>query len=914
MRLPPVLGREHELAAIDELLDRPPEGGGSLLVLGEAGIGKTTLLDAAVQRADERRITVLRTAGVPSETKMPFAGLHRLLRPHVKRIADLPEPQRDALSSAFGLRNGTPPDLFLIALAVLDVLAETAAESPLLLIAEDAHWLDADTCEVLAFVARRVELEPIVLIFAVREGNESRLMDARLPELRLSELNETDSARLLDSYAPSLTNEARRKFLDAAAGNPLALVELPRAAAAEGADLSVVLAPLPLTERLERAFSERLATLPGVTCDLLLVAALDEGGGLIDQLKAAAMVAGREVNTTDLEPAETTGLVAVDGDAVRFRHPLIRAAVYATATTATRQEAHAALAVAHAGDRERSVWHRAASRAAPDDEVASELEEAAARALRRGAPAVAAAALERAAQLAAAPSRRGSLLVRAAEMEFELGRSDHALALLAKAKPLELGREERARLTFLLEASDEVSWAGAERVEAFAEIADQMTRAADPERALKSLQAAALRCWWGNPGQETRDRVVAAAQRIPVAEDDAALLAVLAFADPVKNGTLVIERISRMSPDATANPTEMHLVGTAATAVPSFDLSSGFLGAAVDGLREQGRLGLLAQALVSQAWAALHLGRSSLAALAGEEAARLARETGQPRWSLAAQLVLATVAGERGDFETAEELASQAEAVLLPMGTQPMLALVQFARGRRAVAHQQYADGYAHLRRVFDPHDVAHHPFVGAWALADLIEAAAHAGERDEAHLHLRELESLVALTSASYLRASLAYARPLLAADDQAEELYEAALSGDLASWPCFRGRLLLSYGRWLRRQRRVAESRVPLRAARQNFDALGFHGLSESARQELRASGETSLRRTPDARDRLTPQELQIAGMAAAGLSNREIGQKLYLSHRTVESHLYRIFPKLAITSRSQLRVALPEADATR
>ncbi len=695
MPLTRLLGRERELAAIDELLDRPPEGGGSLLVQGEAGIGKTTLLDAAAQRAVGRGMMVLRTAGVPSETEMPFAGLDRLLRPHLQRIADLPGPQRDALSSAFGLSNGATPDLFLIALAVLNLLAENAAESSLLVIAEDAQWLDADTCEVLAFVARRVELEPIVLLFAIRDGNGGRFAEARLPELRLDGLDETDAARLLDRHAPSLAHDARRRLLETAAGNPLALVELPRAAAAEGVDASVVLAPLPLTERLERAFSERLSTLPGVTSDLLLVAALDEGGGLAEQLGAAAVVAGQEVSAADLAQAEAAGLVGLDGTGVRFRHPLIRAAVYATATTATRQAAHAALAVAHAGDVERSVWHRAASRSGPDDDVASELEEAAARALRRGAPAVAAAALERAAQLAAEPSRRGSLLVRAAEMQFELGRSDHALALLAEAKPLELGHEERSRLTFLLEASDEVSWAGAARVAAFAEIADQMTSAADPERALKSLQAAALRCWWGNPSQETRDRVVASAQRIPVAEDDAALLAVLAFADPVKNGALVIERISRLSPDASADPTVMHVVGTAATAVFAFDLSSRFLGSAVDGLRKQGRLGLLAQALVSQAWAALHLGASSLAASAAEEAARLARETGQTRWSLAAQLVLATVAGERGDFETADQLAKEAEAVLLPMGTQPMLALVQFARGRRAVAHQLYADGFA---------------------------------------------------------------------------------------------------------------------------------------------------------------------------------------------------------------------------
>ena len=267
----------------------------------------------------------------------------------------------------------------------------------------------------------------------------------------------------------------------------------------------------------------------------------------------------------------------------------------------------------------------------------------------------------------------------------------------------------------------------------------------------------------------------------------------------------------------------------------------------------------------------------------------------------------ATLAGERGDAETAEVLAGRAEAELLPVGAQAMLSLVQFARGRGAVAHQRYAEGLDHLRRAFDPRDVAYHPFTGAWGLPDMIEAAVHVGELDEARSWLSELESLADAMGGSYLRAGLAYARPLVAGEDEAGELYQAALGSGVATWPCFRARTLLAYGRWLRRRRRVAESRAPLRAARESADALGFAGLAALARQELRASGETSRPRTPDARDRVTPQELQIAQLVADGLSNREIGDRLYLSHRTVGSHLYRMFPKLGITSRAQVAEAL-------
>ncbi len=908
---PTLLGREPELAAIESILHDVGSGGGALILRGEPGIGKSALLEWAAELADEAGAVVLKTAGAPSETQMAFAGLHRLLRQHLAGLDDLPAPQRAALSVAFGLHvqadAAEPPDIFLIALATLDLLADAAATSPLVLLVEDAHWLDAATAEVLAFVARRIELEPVALLFTVRDAVESPLDGAHLAELRVDGLDERAAAELLESIAPELPRETRDRVLETAAGNPLAVIELSQASAALGLDAHAGLGPLPVTERLERAFSDRLPALPEETRSLLLVAALDEGGGLAEQLEAAAALTAAPVSIATLSPAEAAGLVSLDGAAIRFRHPLVRAAVASSALSTARQTAHAALADAHAADADRSVWHRAASRTGPDDAVASELEAAAERALGRGATAVAVAAIERAALLSESPARRGSLLVRAAEIEFELGRYERALRITAQARELDLEPDDRARLLFMLESVDEVSWSGAERVASFAEIANEMTRANEHARALKSLQAAALRCWWGNPSQATRDLVVDAAERIPVAETDPSLLAVLSFADPVRRGAVVIERLERLMPDADADPEAMHLLGTAATAVLAFDRSAPFLDTSVDGLRRQGRLGLLAQALVSQSWAAVHLARPTLAVSAAEEAARLAPETGQQRWGLAAELALSTIAGERGDLERSEELAARAEAVLLPMGTQPMLALVQFARGRGAVAHHLYDEGYGYLRRVLDPQDVAYHPFVGAWALPDLIEAAVHTGERAAAQRYFDQLASLSAAIGASYLRAGESYARAIIVDDERS---FDAAFASDLRNWPCFHGRLLLNYGRWLRRNRRIAESRAPLRAARQSFDALGFDTLAETARQELRASGETSIRRTPDARDQLTAQELQIAELAATGLSNREIGQKLYLSHRTVESHLYRIFPKLGVSSRSQLRLALPEA----
>lgn len=896
-----LFGRERELAVLSDLFDNLGVQGGALLITGEAGIGKSALLAEGRRRAEHLGMSVFSTSGAPFEARMPFAGLQRLLRPVMSEVSGLPKPQREALSVAFGVSGGPTPDTFLVALAALNVVANRAVESPLLLVIENVRWLDAATRDVLVFMARRVELEPIVLLFAVRDGYATCLGDAGLRELRLEPLDDASAKGLLDTGAPRLGSELRRRVLNEAGGNPLALVELPRALdSKERGGLSTI-APLPLTQQLERAFAGRVSELPPATRSLLLIAALDEGAGLREILAAASLVENRPVTVEDLAPAEAAGLVSVDREAARFRHPLVGAAISSTAALSARQAAHQALAETCAADPERSVWHRAAELTGPDEQVASDLVAAADRALCQGAPAWAAAALERAAQLSEPASGRGHLLVRAAEIEFELGRSDLARRHVAEAMALELGQEEQTQLTFMLEAAEQDSWSSAARLAALAETASEMTAANGS--ALKGLLAVAVGCWWGSPTQETRDQVVAAVERLPIADDDPARLAVLAWADPVQRGAFVIDRISHLPPDAIRDPAALHLIGAAACGVWAFDLALGFLTGAVDGLRAQGRYGLLAQALVAQSWAAFHLAKKTLALSAADEAARLACETGQSRWALVADLALAALTGERGDSETAAALADRAEKELLPIGAHPMLSLVQFARGRDAIAHQRYSVGFEHLRRILDPRDVAYQPFVGAWALADLVEAAACSGNIDQARLYFDQLESLAATTSGPFLHATLSYARPLLSSDDKAEEVYQAALSADLSNWPCFRGRLLLNYGRRLRRQRRVADSRAPLRAARENFDALAFGGLAEVARQELRASGESSMPRTLGARDDLTSQELQIAQLAARGLSNREIGRRLYLSHRTIGSHLYRLFPKLGISSRSEL-----------
>jgi DNA-binding CsgD family transcriptional regulator len=770
---------------------------------------------------------------------------------------------------------------------------------------------------VLAFVARRLESEPMVLLTAVREGHGSALSEAGLPKLRLEGLEETAAAALLATNAPALAPRVRKRLLAEAAGNPLALLELSVALGLDQLVGGVLPQWLPLTERLEQAFAARVRELPVMTRRLLLVAAIDHDGALAEVLTAAAILEPTEaaVELEALMPAVAARLVEVDERGLRFRHPLVRSAIHQAASFPERYAAHAALAQVLVDQPDRRAWHRAASRVGPDEAVAAELEEVAARAQRRGGLGVAAAALERAARLSDDPGGQGTRLVRAAELEFELGRRDLVAGLLREAEPLQLAAVEQRRMLWLREMIDPSSLGDAAKLRSMVDAATRVAAAGDRDLAVNLLWRAAQRCFWGDPGQDARDRVLAAAEQLHLDGSDPRRLAILAYVAPVERGRAIIDRLSRLASDDAGDAAATGLLGTAAMVVGAFDLAAGFLADASAGLRAQGRLGHLARLLTLQAWAAVYQADWKVAMPAVEEASQLAAETREPLWAASAQVVKAMVAAQRGEAEVADAQAAQAaqaERAVSPIGARFLLAIAQLARGLAALGVGRHDDAFQHLGRVFDPTDAAYHPFIRTWAIGDLAEAAAHSGHRDAARAVLEELEPLAAQTPSSWFQAGMLHARPLLADDQDAERLFQAALDADLTHWPVLRPRLQLAYGAWLRRQRRVAESRAPLRAARDAFDALGVIPWGERARQELRASGEASHRHTRPAWDRLSPQELQIAQLAADGLSNREIGQQLYLSHRTVSSYLYRVFPKLGISSRSQLRAVLDRRTA--
>jgi DNA-binding CsgD family transcriptional regulator len=900
-----LLGRDRELSKLYALVDGIDERGGALVVRGEAGIGKSALLTAARERATrERGVTVVSTTGTLSEARLPFAGLHQLLLRLLDRVELLPDPQRRALEAAFGIADGDAPDLFLIGLATLGLVSDRAAETPLLFLVEDAHWLDRPSAEVLQFVARRIESDPAILLFAVREGVPSCFDDADLPELPLVGLDEDASNALLALGPATLPADLGRRILEQAAGNPLALIELP-AAAAELGMRAAESEPLPLTARLEHTFASRLATLGSDVQRLLLLTALDD----VD-LPELSRAAGSQTRPDDLAAAVAAGLGTLDSGRFRFRHPLIASAVKQAATADQIRGAHAALARALVEDPDRAVWHRAAAAPGADEAVAEALDAVAERAKLRGGGDVGVAAFERAAELTVEPERRALRLFRAGVLALELGRRGEGVRLLRLAQPLGLPAAERAIASFYLELA-ESTWSGTATLRDFARIARELADHGEGEQAFQALAAIAVRAYWERLDDETRREIASISDEIALPAEAPTRLHVLGLIDPIGSGKQVVEQISRLSTVGISDPDDLFYVGTAASAVWADNLALPFLQAAAAWARAQGRLNVLCHTLVFEAWAQLRAGAVRPAITRAAEGARVAEEIRALRYVTAARLAEAIAGAEQGEDETPQRLIAEAEAVLIPLGANPMLALVAYARSRLAFAGERFGEAYDHLARIFDPGSAAFHPFVRGWVLADLADAAVRSeSDLEPVRAYLAEWGQIAAATGAPHLQVQVAYTTAVLATDAVAERHFRAAIASAQAELPFYVARAQLAYGVWLRRHRRMTESRAPLREAAETFDALGLLRYGERARRELRASGEAVRRRDPGAWAQLSPQELQIAHLAAEGLSNREIGEQLYISRRTVESHLYRLFPKLDVTSRAQLRLALEPA----
>ena len=673
----------------------------------------------------------------------------------------------------------------------------------------------------------------MAFIAALRDGFSTALEEADLPILRLDRLAASDSERLLDRVASGLSRQARGRVLAEAAGNPLGLVELARAMP-EAEDPVELLSPAPaaLTARLERAFGARLDGLGEDTRRMLLAAALDGRASIEELLSAASCVAGHEVALSALDGAAERGLAQTHGTEVRFAHPLIRSAVESAATPAQRLAMYAALAeVVH--DPERRLWHRAASAVGHDDEVASALEAQAQIARRRGAVMVAAAALERAAMLTADPRRKGERLVRAAELVYDLGPVDVVSRLLTEAESLEVGPLDAARAAWLQQMITGDVWVEKGAAKTFVAIANRLLAGGDPDAAIRSLVPIAHRCWWTRARARTRQYVVDAAEGIGFATDDPRLLVVIALANPELTAPSVRRRVGRLPLQELADPVATMYVGIAAEKAGDFAAGSRFLARAVEGLRRQSRLGMLTQALVHYAWAAIYAGDWEEAERAGAEAAIVSRDTRQPQFGLTGQLVGALATAHRGREADLDALLLAPERALTAMKGGPLLAPAHLARGAAALGDGRHDEAFRALWPVIAEDAPAFHRFMRWPAVLDLVEAGGLGERAAQVASVMGELEGIERRSEPPILRAGLACARPLVSDDDHAEVLFVAALGERSQDYPFVRARTLFSFGRWLRRHRRSADSRAPLRDAIDLFDALGATRWGERARQ---------------------------------------------------------------------------------
>lgn len=878
--------------------------GSVLVAVGDPGIGKSSLLRAAARHALTEGCLVLDITGVESEAKLPFAGLHQLLRPILSDLDAVPAAQHRALRSAFGLEEGPAPDLFLTALAALSLISEVAVTRPVVIVADDLQWVDETTREVLAFLARRIRSDPIVILGTRLTGHPDPFAGSTVDVLRVGGLDDSEAKELLLHSAADLSTAGQEAVLAQAAGNPLALVELSAAArSGEGGGRSFI----PLSVRLERAFAARIDEQPQLTRDALLVAAVDPGGETSEVLAATGVLSGKAVTLDVFEPAAAIGMIDFDQVNVRFRHPLMRSGTLQSESSRRQQAAHSALAAVLEHDPYRRTWHRAQSIVGPDDHVADELERSHVESIRRGAVTAAISALERSAQLTTDRPTRGRRLLLAAQHAFGLGRSDIVDRLIAAASAMPLSDLDHARMEWLREIFNDGVPGDAGRVLELCSIARASAEAGDTDLALNLLLGAALRCWWANTADEARAEIASVTLSLPRMHDDPRYVAALAVSEPVLQGRLVIDILSRISMETVDDADALRLLGQAAHAVGDQPRAIDFLDRAEKRLRGQGRLGLLSHVLGVQGVVRLDLGDWAGSDSAIEEGRRLAADTGQPIWSTGPLVNEARSAGLQGDSRRGLQLAAESERSPTLRSLSLFRTCAQLARGFSLITAGRHDEAFDALRRVFDPADPAHHLREQFCGIMFVAEAGVHADRREDARRIIADMEALALITPSPLLAVQLLYARAVLADDDAAERQYREGLATDLTRWPWVRARIQLAYGEWLRRQRRVAESREPLRQALTVFAEIGARTWAEQAQTELRAAGDRGTTPRPASLKPLSPQELQIARMAAQGMSNREIGQQLFLSPRTIGSHLYRIFPKLDITSRNQLASVL-------
>jgi DNA-binding NarL/FixJ family response regulator len=807
------------------------------------------------------------------------------------------------------LAEGGSDDRFLVSLAALTLLAEAAERQPLLCLIDDAQWLDDASSDTLLFVARRLEVEGIVMLFAAREGEVRRFEAPGLPELRLAGLEPAAAGALIDRHAgAALSSDVRERLVAETGGNPLALLELSSSLSeAQLSGAEAVLAPIPVSARVERAFLARVDRLPEETQTLLLVAAADDSGELATVLRAAAHLGAA---AEALDGAEQAGLAHVRGTRLELRHPLVRSAVYQAAPLSRRQAAHRALASVLDGEVEadRRAWHRAAASVEPDPSVGEELEQAAERARRRSGFAAASLAFERAAALTADKEHRTRRLTAAAENAWLAGRVERALMLLEAARTLVSEPIQRADIDRFLGLIEMTRGVPADACQLLLRAATEVAPS-DGERALHLLNIAGLAAAYAGD----RDAAVAIAELargLPAEETPfvrmlAQLLVGLGahaegdFAGAAPRLRAALELAEELDGDAASEePVALLFAGRAALYLGDDQAAYRTHREAAARARASGALSIVTQILPRLATAEIWAGRWPSAAANAREGVQLAREIGQHDLVAQQLVLLALIAAVRGSEDECRSLAAESRELASARGLGIVAELAHWALAVLELGLGRAEEALRRCREISTT-------LVVFWGGLDRIEAAIRAGEWETARAWLDVFESWAKSSTAAWARAVVLHCRALLSDDEsETERLFLAALDAHAeASRPFEHARSELAYGVFLRRVRRRVEAREQLRAALDGFETLGATLWAERARVELRASGQTARKRDSSTRDELTSQELQIARFVAEGLTNREVAAQLFLSPRTIDFHLRNVFKKLGISSRTAL-----------
>jgi DNA-binding CsgD family transcriptional regulator len=904
--LQPVIGRMRETAALRDAVRDVASGGSAFVIDGEAGIGKSSLVADLVEYANAHGVRAITTTGVMAESAEPYAALHMLLYPLRGGIADLPAPQRRALDVAFGVATDVQPSPLLAGLAALTLLSDAAAVRPLLVIVEDLHWMDAPSEWALRMMARRVGEDRVVMVMTTR--NTDMVETPGIRRLHLGPLDESDADELLAGISEAPTGQARRDLLRRAEGNPLALHELGRAATA--ADH---VRERPVVGRVEQEFAARYAELDQSVRLPVLAVALSGTTSAEEAARVAARAIGKFPTPTWTEQASASSLLEwAPPRAIRFRHPLVQSAVLSVASPSERTAVLRSLVLEHQDDPLRTIWWRAELASGHEDALADEIT-----ALGEGRNAmsdalVASRAYERAAELTSDVARRVERRIVAAELAGLSGRTSEASLLVQRARDEAPDELRAARAAWVAETlpTGRTGLALGDLGPALHAISG-MQAAGGVEHATDALLHLAAIAWDHTSDADPGDPMLAVVEALALPEDDPRSLLLAARTEPVVRGDRVLELALAAAPTA-QDEESAWLLGYALNLVGEIDTAHVLLDRALSSMRTRGELRTFPQALMGTSMTTYLTGDVATARVLAEQAESLGRDLGDEGFSAAARCALAWFDALEGTYPDAERISGGTAAGAQVLRSSAMRATLFGATGLAHLMSGRAADALEPLRRLFDPEDDSYNPSFAVLTSHDYVDAALETDNRQDAERRLRELEQLHARWHAPMVRAAVDYARTALLPDVDLETASSTLLT---ERWPIpyLQARALLRLGRRLRRLHRSTAARAVLHAALELFEAMPAPSWEERTRDAIRATGE----RLPGTGQRsielLTPQELRVCTLAARGLSNRAIGEHLFVSPRTVGAHLYAAFQKLGVSSRQQLPSVLPPEPTT-